>query len=745
MALGRILAAVTGKRRRWHVEIVRAGRDLNGRHRTPDTLRRAVAAFEGRPLKVLDLVTADGRRINDHQQVDRLVGLEALNVVGHLEDVRYDERAFAGVGGIVGVAVLMEGVAPADAIEQRLEALSENGGLSKSPIGLSFNGFGRVDERGFENIEAVDSVDFVTHPAAYGRVAHRLAASARSLPMKDLITLLTRLCASLVEGLPANVATDYALGKHLVERLKASADLKKTAVAALGLDAAAVEKDPLDPIMGWIGSQRETLAAEERAKASVAEATRIAAAEKAAKDAEGDEEIKRERARAKAAADEVEALASEGRLRAACAAARLPGKVSERLMAAYKGKVVSSDEAKKIASEKAREVDDMRTEEVAGRVEVVAEKRDRLTASLARMLSRRCEKPKDLDPDTAFLGSIHKFARDGFGVDFLEAARGDGERRRLRASIDATNFDDVFADALGRAFLAEYRGDPAITQPWRAIANIVPERDFREKTVIASTYYDELPVVAEGAPYVPLTTPSDRKESYTMQKRGGTEDITWERMLNDDLGLFQRMISRLGLTARETLNEAVFAKIRIATQPTMSDTAKLTSAAGARVTANLLTTALSADAAGWAAFIAAVSQMLSQTGGGGKAKGIKPRTLVIPLALVPAAGSLFSDFSAAATDIPTRRGLEILQAALPKVIVDLGTGNTKDWFLVSDPSEAEVVRVAFLGGREDPEVFIANNETFGSMFTNDQIVVKARHPYVVGVVDYAGIQGNDVA
>lgn len=558
--------------------------------------------------------------------------------------------------------------------------------------------------------------------------------------MKDLIGVLTRLCASLAAGLPADIVTDYALGKHIAERIKASADLSATVVTALGLDAAAVAKDPLDPVMGWIAKARGELDAAARLKASE-DAAREAAA--AAAGAEADAEVKEQRRRAKAAADEIEALATQQRVRAACQEKALPAKVTERLLASVAGQCLSVDEAKRLAASKAAEIDELRAADVGGRIVVVEEKRDRLTAALGRMLSRRCPQPEGMNVERTFMGSLHKFCRDGFGIDLMEAARGDPERRRLRASIDAVNFDTVFAEGLSRAFLAEYVGDPSFTQPWRAIVNVVSERDFREKQVIATTYYDELPIVTEGAAYNPLTTPTDRVEKYKMEKRGGTEDITWEKMLNDDIGLVSRLLQRLALTARETLNERCFVPIRIATQPTMADGKKLTDATRAN-SINLLTAALSGDATGWGNFILAVNQMISQNGGGGKPKGIKPRHLIIPLALAQNAGRLFADFSPAATDVPSRRGLEILKAQIPNVIVDLGTGNTTDWFLMADPAEAEVLRVAFLGGREEPEIFIANNETFGTMFTNDKIVMKARHPYVVGVVDYAGIQGNDV-
>lgn len=768
---GRILrrvgaATIAAPGLRWFAELVQSGTDLNGARRTQAMLTAAAHLFEGRPVKVLPAVDNEGRPLNDHQKSDAANGREVLNVVGTLANVRYDDAAFAGSGGLVGDVVLADKVAAAQNVQGLLESFEKDGGLAKHTLGLSFNGFGRKDASGNEVIESVESVDVVTHPAAGGRIAHRLAASrSATMTLQQLIASIQAKCSVLADGLPQNVATEYALGKHLAAKLAASADLRKTAAAAFGIEetklVAADAGGLLDQVMALLDQLRQAVGgggggapgqasapavtpAVTPAVAGVTPVPVVAAAAATVPDpirAAASALPPEMRARFETAIGEVERAATASRLSAACDVAKLPAYAKTRLLASYANQVLDAAACEKIAREKAAELDEVVRQSASTRATVTEEPQERLTAALACFFSARAPKPQGLDPVRDHGGSLNLFLERHFGIDVRKCRMGRMERVKLRAAVDATNLDAMFGDGMNRALLAEYRGDEAFVNPWRSIVNVVSESDFRTKEVIAGTWYGEIPDVAEGAAYTYATTPTDRKETYALSKRGILETITWEKMLNDDLGIWRSMLSRLARSFRETLNERVFAKVRRATQPTMADGYKLTSSSRTG-DVNEGTSNLTADATGWDNFVSTVTMMMGLKGGAGKAKGVRPSTLIIPLAKSRVAGSLFSDFSPAATDIPTRRGLEILKAQIPNVVIDFGTGDANDWFLMADPSDAEVLRVAFLGGREDPEVYLANNDTFGAMFTNDRIEVKGRHVYGVGAVDYLGIAGH---
>jgi len=52
--------------------------------------------------------------------------------------------------------------------------------------------------------------------------------------------------------------------------------------------------------------------------------------------------------------------------------------------------------------------------------------------------------------------------------------------------------------------------------------------------------------------------------------------------------------------------------------------------------------------------------------------------------------------------------------------------DTADWALVADPNEFPAIWLIFLTGKRVPELFTADSETQGAMFTNDTLRYKVR-------------------
>ena len=68
-----------------------------------------------------------------------------------------------------------------------------------------------------------------------------------------------------------------------------------------------------------------------------------------------------------------------------------------------------------------------------------------------------------------------------------------------------------------------------------------------------------------------------------------------------------------------------------------------------------------------------------------------------------------------------------------------------DWAVSADPNDIPTVEIAFLDGEEEPQVFIQDSPTQGSMFANDTITYKIRHIYGGNVLDYRGLYKAVVA
>lgn len=761
---GRVLASAGGGGR-WRVTLIEEGTSKRGFPTYPAaTLREAVdgGLFEMRPCLLYPKLDARGQRIGeDHQGQLSAVGRGAMNQVGHYEGVRWVEGRNGRPGRVEGTLVLALGDTDADALNQKLTRLEESGGLDS--LGLSIDADADLTPNGaVARFYEISSVDVVTKPGMGGAFSHRIAASTSGARSMRLIAYIRDRYPRLLEGysgpeLEASVAT------HIARQLRESEEARECALelhpaenrdavrARLTEDVADV-LSLLDEAQMLISIVREQMQqAAGAAIAAAAEAPSSAPAPAPAAEPAGEPANVTEAAeRSRRQEERLRVLESRESIRAFEAAARranLPQASINRIRREREGQVLEPAQITRLVESEAASVDALLRERGGHRaVSIVRESRERLVETLAHLFApNRCPRPADSTFERHGF-SLHRFTEAAWGVDLRRLQEGQSARRRLRESVDQTNFDQVYADALNIAVNATYQGDPQMgDQAWRQIAAIAPASDFRTHKDVTLGNYGTLPSVAKRSPYGALSTPTDRQETWALGKYGGTEDIAWEDMVDDNLGVWQEMVRRMGLAARETLNDAVFSLIRFATMPTMSDGNALCDSG--RSPANAGTSVLSNDATGWANLMAAATAMMGHTGGGGKPKGIKPSTLVIPKEKAHIAGGLLSDFAAnaQAADFPGRQGLQILGVVLRNVVIDLYTSNTTDWFVMADPGDAPVLKVAFLNGREEPELFFDDNANVSTMFTQDVIRAKIRHVWSAWASDWVGIHGNDAA
>jgi hypothetical protein len=80
-----------------------------------------------------------------------------------------------------------------------------------------------------------------------------------------------------------------------------------------------------------------------------------------------------------------------------------------------------------------------------------------------------------------------------------------------------------------------------------------------------------------------------------------------------------------------------------------------------------------------------------------------------------------------------------------RIIVSPLLSDATDYYVFADQNEAPCIEIGFLGGREQPEFFIADNPLEGALFTKDLIRYKIRHEYEAVVIDYRGAHKAVVA
>ncbi|GAB0058055.1 hypothetical protein SIID45300_02395 [Candidatus Magnetaquicoccaceae bacterium FCR-1] len=296
----------------------------------------------------------------------------------------------------------------------------------------------------------------------------------------------------------------------------------------------------------------------------------------------------------------------------------------------------------------------------------------------------------------------------------------------MAEALDSDSWSEVLGDAMTRRLLADYRA-PAAQDIWRNLANTVPVRDFRDQKRTRIGGYGDLPKVAQGGAYQPLSSPDDENADYAAEKRGGTESVTLEMIMNDDVGALRQIPIKLARAAKRTLGKFVLDLLR--TNPTVYDGKALFHADHANLGSAVL------DATSW---MAARLAMLAQTeSGSNEPLGIAPKYLWVPTTLEEAAKDLFVR--------NTNLDPTFLQTTAPTVVSVWYWTDPNNWFVSADKLDIPSIEIGFLGGNEEPEIFIQDNPTVGSLFTNDQVTYKIRHIYGGTVTDHRGLYGAIVA
>lgn len=360
-----------------------------------------------------------------------------------------------------------------------------------------------------------------------------------------------------------------------------------------------------------------------------------------------------------------------------------------------------------------------------GRVQAVRTPLERVTLACERLLGV-AETP------------AHREAPRLSGLrELYDLATGDYERRGMfraervtLANATTTTMAQIVANALNKALLQAYEARPAWWQP------LASEEDF--PTLNAARWitlggFSDLDTVSEGAAYTEKTW-DDSAESASFVKKGNYLGITLEMIDRDDVAAVRAIPKRLAYAARRTLSAAV-AELFTANAgvgPTLADTKALFHADHA----NLGSSALDADA--WDACIQAMWKQAEFHSA--KRLGVRPRFCLVPIELEKAALTIFeSDFEPGgdAHDANVRR-----RSSAVITVPDWTDAN--NWAAAADPGDLAGVCVGYRYGRA-PEIFVADADTSGAMFTHDELRVKCRFVFAVGVGDYRALYKANVA
>jgi hypothetical protein len=274
---------------------------------------------------------------------------------------------------------------------------------------------------------------------------------------------------------------------------------------------------------------------------------------------------------------------------------------------------------------------------------------------------------------------------------------------------------------------------------WEPIVQVEHFNSLQEITGVLVGEVNVLPAVSEGAAYTELAV-SDSSETGAWGKYGGYVGLTLEMFERDETHKLRQYPSRLASAALRRISALVGAifTANSGVGPAMADTYKVFDAVHH---ANLGTTALSASA--WeAAGKAIYTQPLVTASGNTAAKlALDAKYLLVPRDLrLSAMEILYPSFAHEANIFSEN----MQRGEMGDVITVPEFTSAADWAAAADPRLAPAI---ILGERFGlmPEIFIADNERGGALFTNDELRMKVRHWVSVFVADHRPLYKANVA
>lgn len=273
---------------------------------------------------------------------------------------------------------------------------------------------------------------------------------------------------------------------------------------------------------------------------------------------------------------------------------------------------------------------------------------------------------------------------------------------------------------------------------WEPIVTVEHFENLQDVTGILVGELSLLPSVAEGAAYQPLAV-SDSPEVSSWQKFGGYIGLTLEMFERDDTMRLRQYPFKLATAGLRRIS-AMIANIFTANSgvgPTMADN----KAVFHTDHHNLGTTALSAAA--WEAASQAIwdQSMLVAAGGTAPKLAVDARYLIVPRGLRLAAQHILYPSLTYETGITSEN---MQRGTFGDVITCPEFSDPTDWAAVADPTVAPAIYIGERFGLM-PEIYIADNQVTGALFTNDEIRVKARHFLNVMVADHRPLYKSNVA
>lgn len=322
----------------------------------------------------------------------------------------------------------------------------------------------------------------------------------------------------------------------------------------------------------------------------------------------------------------------------------------------------------------------------------------------------------------------------------------------IREAMTTSDFPLLFGDVLGRELLAAYKGTVA---NWPKYTKQSKVNDFRVNKRFRMTGGDQaLAEVAEKGEY--LTSGRDEKKYEIQVKKYGRQfDISYETIVNDDLGAIADTPQRMALAADRTEQRTIIGLYAGDVGTHVADANLYMNAVNA--SPNLLTINNLEEA---------LEQMAAITDGTEPILN-RAKYLVVPPALEMTARQILTSatkmwlattnvpataFPYPTTNVVAQMGLELVVEPYLPILATLD--KNCQWYLFSDPKDLAVLEAARMTGHERPEICMKASDkvtlgggAIGPMtgdFATDNIFYRVRLIFGGAKLDWRGTYAGGV-
>lgn len=338
-------------------------------------------------------------------------------------------------------------------------------------------------------------------------------------------------------------------------------------------------------------------------------------------------------------------------------------------------------------------------------------------------------------------------------IDLLTNAKGIASHRRtflIREAMTTADFPLLFADAIDRQVLAMYKATVPVWQQYvrtGTVSRIFPQIGAKRFSISGGDQV--LEYIPQKGEYKPSKLTEGEYDLYVW-KYGRQFDISWEAIINDDLGAIRDIATRFYSAAKRTESRLV--------------AASYANDVGAHTAGHLFENGVNEDVL--ALTIANLETVLARVAAFTDVNGepilVTSRKLVVGPALELTARAILTSALKQWTEVGGGAGIPVPTAnVLPQMGIQLvvdpylpivDSTHPGSWYVFADPNDIACVEADHLVGHETPEVCMkASNKVsmtgapvspMDGDFETDNVLYRVRDVFGANKMDWRGGYAN---